>query len=497
MNLVIVESPAKAKTIEKYLGKGYKVKASKGHVVDLPKSGLGVDTEKDFEPTYVVTKNEVVKDLKKDLKLADSLILAVDPDREGEAIGWHLARELGVIDSAGRHKKGKVDLKRIVFTEITENAVQEAIKAPRSIDMDLVNAQQARRVLDRLVGYKLSPLLWKKIRFGLSAGRVQSVAVKLIVDREQERNDFKPEEYWSIHGEFDPKKGELKLFYKLKKTDEDSEDGEEAYEPEADSEAPGFNLISIKGKKVEITKQSEVEKLFGEFGKLNWSVKDIEKQMQSKNPPTPFTTSTLQITTSMKLGFTAKKTMTIAQKLYEHGHITYMRTDSTNLSAQAIDGIRKHVTKTFGEKYLPKSAVTYKTKSKVAQEAHEAIRATHFDKKASDLKLEGDEARLYDLILGRTLACQMVPAQLERSTLKVTDKDGNYIWQAAARKVVFPGYMKAYPEKISEGEIPDLKKDQTVYLTTANGVQHFTEPPARYSEPTLIKELDLGIEAGI
>lgn len=487
MKLVIVESPAKAKTIEKYLGKGYKVKASKGHIVDLPKSGLAVDVDKNYEVEYVVSKPAVLKDLRAAVKGADGVVLAVDPDREGEAIGWHIARELKLIDDKGKKNAKKQSLERIVFTEITKDAVQSAIQNPREIDMHLVDAQQARRVLDRLVGYKLSPLLWKKIRYGLSAGRVQSVAVKLIVDREREREAFKADEYWDVIANIADRSTKPKTELKLKS--DEKEEGED----NAEDLDNLFRLVSkANGDKVEIVTEKQAEKIIGIVKDEKWIVVGNETKRVTKNPSAPFSTSSMQQTAANRFKFAASRTMRIAQGLYEAGHITYMRTDSLHLSSQAVEAARKFLAKSLGAKYVPEKPPFYKVKSKVAQEAHEAIRPTNFEKNAKQLNLEGDDARLYDLIRNRALASQMTPAEILQHNLKV--KAGEYIFQANAREIAFSGYLEVYPDQSVSKELPKFEAGKQVYPELIQGIQHFTQPPARYSEASLIKELErLGI----
>ncbi|MCA9383480.1 type I DNA topoisomerase [Candidatus Dojkabacteria bacterium] len=479
MVLVIVESPAKAKTIEKYLGKGYKVMASKGHVVDLPKSDLGIDVEKNYEPIYVVTKEKSLEDLQSKFKEADALILAVDSDREGEAIGWHIARELGLIDKNGKIKPKQKQLQRIVFTEITKEAIKAAVENPREIDMNLVNAQQARRVLDRLVGYKLSPLLWKKIRFGLSAGRVQSVAVRLIVDREEEREKFDPEEYWSLFSYLLAKKSTKPLEIKYRKSDEEKDE---------ESNAMKFELSKIDDKKAELKDQKQVEKIVSEIEQEQWIVNAIENKEVKRSPKTPFTTSTMQQAAANRLGLSAKNTMRIAQKLYEAGLITYMRTDSTNLAASAVEQARKFITQNYGDKYLSATARQYKTQAKVAQEAHEAIRPTDFNKVPKLIKLGVQEQKVYNLIWSRALASQMASALLERSKVVIDVK--NYKFQLTGQRVLFEGFLKIYSQSVNEFALPALKVGQELFPEMILGQQHFTQPPARYSEATLIKALE-------
>lgn len=485
--LVVVESPSKAKTIEKYLGKGYKVKASKGHVVDLPKSGLGVDVDNNYKPDYQVMpgKNKTVKELKDALKGKDKLIIAVDPDREGEAIGWHVANKLGLIDLKGKKKKSEIKLERIVFTEITKNAVQEALARPRELDLNLLNAQQTRRLLDRLVGYKLSPLLWKKIRFGLSAGRVQSVAVKFIVDRELERQAFNPEEYWRIFAFLDEAKKNTKPGIKL------IESEAEEKLPEA-TDSLKFELAKIDAKPTDLDKAELTKAVLEKLAGVDWKISKVEQKQSKRYPKPPFTTSTLQQTSANWLGFAAKKTMSVAQKLYENGLITYMRTDSTNLAEQAVEAAREFIKSELGKDYLPDAPIFYRTKAKVAQEAHEAIRPADFSKTPESLNLEGDEAKLYKLIWQRALASQLNPALLENITASIVlIVDGTtYEFRTTGQRVLFPGYLKIYPEKVSENVLPQLLDGQELYLDNLYGTQHFTQPPARFSEATLIKELE-------
>lgn len=476
--LVIVESPSKAKTIKKYLGKGYEVKASKGHVVDLPKSSLGVDTEKNFQPDYVVTKEAALKELKAAFKGKKDLILAVDPDREGEAIGWHIAQKLGVIDKKGKTKPG-FDLKRIVFTSITKDEILKAVNTPRNIDMDLVNAQQARRVLDRLVGYKLSPLIWKKIRYGLSAGRVQSVALKLIVEREEEREKFKSDEYWNISAflaKDDP--GHNPEINIIQKDDEER----------ADINYKGIKFDLTLGKDLTIPDREKTDNITEKLKNGEWLITDIEEKNQVRKPKPPFTTSLLQRTALNKLGYSAKQTMMIAQKLYENGYITYMRTDSTNISPEAVEAARKYIKSKYGEKFIPGQANYYKKSAKVAQEAHEAIRPADFSKTAQDLNLELKEAKLYNLIWTRALASQMSEAIV--SVKKVKVKNGEFLLQANGQKVIFEGYTKIYSEGIEDQILPDLKVGEKLFALSILGRQSFTQPPARYTEASMIKALE-------
>ena len=468
MNLVIVESPAKSKTIEGYLGKDFKVLASFGHVRDLPKKELGVDVKDNYKPTYEIAKDskKTITELKKYAIKAKIVYLATDLDREGEAISWHVTEAL------------KIDpkkYKRITFSEITKSALSAAIKKPHELNMDLVNAQQARRVLDRLVGYKLSPLLWKKVKTGLSAGRVQSVAVRLVVEREREINVFNPEEYWIISVLLSEKSEELKF---------------KAYLREVDEKA--YAKMDIKNKK-------EAKAIEKRLEDAKYKVLDVEKNDRTSYPSAPFTTSTLQMEASRKMGYSAKQTMMAAQKLYEAGHITYMRTDSTNLSTQALSAVRAVIEKEFGKKYLPESAKGYKTKTKKAQEAHEAIRPTHFEKRepSSDAR----ENKLYDLIWKRTVASQMKEAIFEVVEASIEAKaDKKFLFLAKGESIKFDGFIKVYMEgKDDEAEeeaitIPELEKGESLEFHELNNDQKFTEPPKRYSEATLVKKLEsLGI----
>lgn len=469
MNLVIVESPAKAKTIEKYLGKDFKVLASFGHVRDLPQKKLGVDVRHGFVPEYEVPvkSKKTVSEIRKAEASAKILYLATDLDREGEAISWHLLEALKI-------KENDPKVKRITFSEITKSALDKAIKNPRGIDMDLVDAQQARRVLDRLVGYKLSPLLWKKVKSGLSAGRVQSVAVRLIVEREREISGFKPEEYWVVAAVLSKKSDEFKFKAILI---------EENGQP--------IKKMDVKNKKQasDIKKRLEAAK---------YKVLSVDKRDMLRKPSAPFTTSTLQMEASRKLSFSAKQTMMMAQKLYEAGHITYMRTDSTNLSSDAVAEIRKVISKEYGEKYLPENAQAYQTKTKRAQEAHEAIRPTHFD--LGSVSDDGREQRLYELIWKRTVASQMKEAILEIIDAKIqANTKEKHLFYARGESIKFDGFIKAYAEgsddEVEEaGTIPKLEEKEDLDFHDLETLQKFTEPPKRYSEATLVKKLEgLGI----
>ncbi|MGG1697163.1 type I DNA topoisomerase [Bacillus zhangzhouensis] len=470
--LVIVESPAKAKTIERYLGKKYKVKASMGHIRDLPKSQLGVDTEHDFEPRYITIrgKGPVLKELKTAAKKAKKVYLAADPDREGEAIAWHLAHSLDLDLSSDC---------RVVFNEITKDAIKDSFKHPRMIDMDLVDAQQARRILDRLVGYKISPILWKKVKKGLSAGRVQSVALRLIIDRENEINEFKPEEYWTIDG----------TFLKEKETFEAS-------------------FFGINGKKHPLKTKEDVKEILSKLKGSKFSVEKVTKKERKRNPAVPFTTSTLQQEAARKLNFRAKKTMMIAQQLYEGidlgkegtvGLITYMRTDSTRISNTAIEEVSAFIDQTYGKNFLNTTKRTAK-KNENAQDAHEAIRPTSTLRKPADVKhvLSRDQLRLYKLIWERFVASQMAPAVLD--TMSVDLENNGLTFRANGSKVKFPGFMKVYVEgkddQLEEKDkmLPDLKEGDTVLSKDIEPEQHFTQPPPRYTEARLVKTLEeLGI----
>jgi DNA topoisomerase-1 len=480
-NLVIVESPTKARTLQKFLGKDYEIEASMGHIRDLPKSELGVDLEHSFNPQYVIPrdKRKRVNDLKKKAKDAKNLWLASDPDREGEAIAWHIAELLG-------ESKGQV-VKRVVFHEITPEAIKEAFAHPREIDMKLVDAQQARRVLDRLVGYKLSPLLWSKIKRGLSAGRVQSVALRLIVERQREIDKFKPIEYWSIEAELE---------------------GESIFRA---------NLVELNKKKLEMHSQAEVDSHLEQLKKADYSINKLTKKEVRRFPYPPFTTSTLQQTAANRLGMSAKKIMMLAQTLYEHGLITYMRTDSVNLATSAVDQAREYIDRNFGKTYLPSAAKVYKSKSKNAQEAHEAIRPTDANRQSADIgRLDGltrDHTRLYDLIWKRFIACQMVEALMDQTTIDVGAKaDSNlYIFRATGSIIKFEGWLKLLGKEIEEETsdvgtqpsdqqpvkqqvLPKVSEGEILQLKELLPEQHFTEPPPKYNEASLIKKLEeLGI----
>ena len=466
--LIIVESPAKANTIKKFLGGNTKVVASMGHIRDLPKSKLGVDVEHNFEPQYINIrgKGDLIKSLKKEAASAKKVFLATDPDREGEAIAWHLAHILNIDE--------KADV-RVTFNEITKGAVQEAIKKPRKIDMNLTDAQQARRVLDRIVGYKMSPVLWKKVRRGLSAGRVQSVAVKLIVDREEEIENFIPEEYWNIYA--------ILLDDKTNKTFE-------------------AKFYGKNNKKLELHKKEEVDEIIKEIEKAKYIIKEVKKGERKRTPAPPFTTSTMQQEASRKLGFTLKKTMSVAQGLYEGvkipekgtvGLITYMRTDSTRISEVARAAAKTQILKTYGEEYYDNRY--YRTKTD-AQDAHEAIRPTYVDINPEEIKdaLTKDQYKLYKLIYNRFIASQMSAAVYD--TLSVTIDANDYTFKASGQNLKFKGFMVLYVEGQDEKEeeentkIPDLQENQIVKKQKLESKQSFTEPPPRYTEASLVKALE-------
>ena len=465
--LIIVESPAKANTIKKFLGGSTKVVASMGHIRDLPKSKLGVD-EKTFEPQYINIrgKGDLIKSLKKEAKSAKKVFLATDPDREGEAIAWHLAHILDIPEDAPN---------RVTFNEITKPAVQKAIKEPRTIDLNLVDAQQARRVLDRIVGYKMSPVLWKKVRRGLSAGRVQSVAVKLIVDRENEIEKFIPEEYWNIYANLLDKESKKRFVAKF---------------------------YGKNGKKLELHKQQEVDEILKTIENAKFIVEEVKKGERKRTPAPPFTTSTMQQEASRKLGFTLKKTMAVAQGLYEGvkipergtvGLITYMRTDSTRISEEARKVAKQEIVKQYGEEYYENRY--YKTKAD-SQDAHEAIRPTYIDVNPEDIKesLNKDQYKLYKLIYNRFLASQMAPAIF--NTISATIDANNYTFKANGQSIKFKGFMALYVEGVDDeskeenSNVPDLKKGQEVKKESIEGKQSFTEPPPRYTEASLVKVLE-------
>lgn len=470
--LVIVESPAKAKTIGKFLGKNYVVKASVGHVRDLPKSKLGIDIEDDFEPHYITIrgKGDVIKELKKETKKADKVYLATDPDREGEAISWHLANILNLDEN---------DLNRIEFNEITKSAITKAVKNPRKINTHLVDAQQARRILDRLVGYNISPLLWRKIEKGLSAGRVQSVALKLICDREREINNFKSEEYWTL---------DLDLKLKAKK----------------------FNtkyygvLNNNKISKIKIKSEEEVNNIINAIDPSSIQVYKIEKNRKNKKPYPPFTTSSMQQEASKRLGFSTKKTMMLAQQLYEGitikgegsvGLVTYIRTDSFRLSTEAIDAVKDYIESTYGNNYFENRVYTKNNKAE-SQDAHEAIRPTSVLRSPESIKesLSNDQFKLYNLIWKRFVASQMPDAQFDTTT--IIFNNNQHIFKTSGSIMVFDGYKKVYTYSDDSKDVilPALQENDNINILNINKEQHFTNPPSRYTEATLIKIMEvLGI----
>jgi len=454
-NLVIVESPAKAKTIEKFLGKDFQVESSYGHIADLPSKELGIDVDGDFSPKYIVSddKKTIVKKLRTLAKKADMVWLASDEDREGEAIAWHLKEQLDLKDA---------NTKRIVFHEITKNAILKAVENPRDIDYNMVNAQQARRVLDRLVGYELSPVLWRKVKGGLSAGRVQSVAVRLIVERERSILDFNAETHYKVVAQF--------------------------------SNVEGKTFKATIPKNFDSKKDAEI--FLDSCAKADFSISDLTKKPAKKSPAPPFTTSTLQQEASRKLGFPVGKTMQVAQRLYEAGLITYMRTDSLNLSVDARNAAEEEITNYYGAEYSKQRV--FKTKAKGAQEAHEAIRPTSM--KMHSIDTEYDQTRLYDLIWKRTLASQMSDAQLERTNFKIANSENSKIFTANGEMIKFEGFLKVYlegtdnEEEEQAGMLPNLKVGENLEYTFINATQRFTSPPYRFTEASLVKQLEeLGI----
>ncbi len=514
--LVIVESPAKAKTIGKYLGKGYIVRASYGHVRDLPKSKLGVDVDGEFNPQYLIPRDKkaLVKTLKEDVKGADEILLATDPDREGEAIAWHLVSATGL---EGSKKK----VRRIVFHEITKEAIKDAVKHPRNIDMNLVNAQQARRILDRLVGYKISPILWKKVKRGLSAGRVQSVALRLIVDREREVEAFEPVEYWTLEADF------------LAQT--------EVRKVKKDVNVRAA-LHSISGTRAELKTEAETSLILADLEGASYDVGEVRQTKSQRKPAAPFTTSTMQQEASRKLNYTSRRTMSVAQQLYEgveigkegtQGLISYMRTDSTSVAVSAQDEARQLIAKRYGAEYVPETPPVYTKKSKNAQEAHEAIRPTLAERDPETIKgfLTPEQYKLYRLIWQRFVASQMSPAQLDNTSVDILaqgagarsggSKNGakkagaksqngavaslaaeTYLFRATGSVIRFPGFLAVYQEGLDDGAedelskkaLPPLETSQVLQLVELLPEQHFTQPPPRFTEATLVKTLEeLGI----
>jgi len=489
-SLVIVESPAKAKTIKKYLGRAYDVRASVGHVKDLPKSKMGVDIEKGFTPQYDVIKGKakVLSEIKRAARDAARVFLATDPDREGEAIAWHLSEEIGA-------EGGDARVRRVLFNEITKNAILKAIENPIDLDRRKFDSQQARRILDRLVGYQISPILWKKVRRGLSAGRVQSVAVRLVVEREREIEAFKPVEYWSLDADL------------------------------AATLPPEFTakLSKVDGQKAELKDGETTRAVQADVEKARFVVETVDRKERSRNPPPPFTTAKLQQEAANRLGFTAKKTMTLAQRLYEGvelgdetvGLITYMRTDSVRLSSEAVDAVRVHIAEKYGKDHLPETPNVYKTKAKSAQEAHEAVRPTDLEWSPEKVAPffeqigERDMFRLYELVWNRFVACQMVPAVYDQTAADIGA--GRATFRATGSILKFPGYLAVYgakpPEeeagaedekkeeaegekKNEERQLPPLEAGEELRLVQLHPEQHFTQPPPRYNESSLVKEME-------
>lgn len=482
-NLVIVESPTKAKTISKFLGKDYDIRFSMGHIMDLPKSKLGIDIEHDFSPEYEVIedKKKLISELKTAAKNADAILLATDPDREGEAISANIQEIL----TTGKTKINQGKFKRIVFHEITEHAIKDALTSPRDVDEHLVGAQIARRVLDRLVGYQISPVLWKKVRRGLSAGRVQSVALRLLVEREREIEKFSKSKYWTIHA--------------LLKNSQHK-----------DHEITEFELIEIKGEKVEskrvislydgeytVTKttvdnQQKADHIIEELHKKSFVIADVIQRQAKRSPYAPFTTSTLQQEASRRYGFSGKRTMSLAQKLYEEGFITYHRTDSVILSQAAITQMRTYVEKEYGTKYISEEPRVFSAKQKLAQEAHEAIRPTHVE--TLDAKVEGalgkDYAKLYDMIWRRAVASQMADALIESTTVYADTTDNVYRFKANGSVLVFEGFLKLNPQALKDNVLPVFTVGEELMLKDVRADEHETLPPPRYNDASLIGTLE-------
>lgn len=465
-NLVIVESPAKAKTIKKFLGSSYKIEASMGHVRDLPKSQMGIDIENDFEPKYITIrgKGELLSKLRKEAKSADKVYLATDPDREGEAISWHLITALNLDEK---------DVSRITFNEITKNAVKKSIKEARDIDMDLVNAQQARRVLDRVVGYTISPLLWQKVKKGLSAGRVQSVALRIICDREEEINSFIPEEYWSI----------------------------EAILKDKSNKKITTRFVGTKDGKIELKSKDEVDKILSDLENCDFVVEENKKGTRVKNPIAPFTTSTLQQEASKHLNMTTQKTMMVAQQLYEGvdiqgegtvGLVSYIRTDSVRISDEAYEDAKSFILGNFPSEYLNPERAVYKSKGKT-QDAHEAIRPTDASRTPDSIKesLTKEQYKLYKLIWERFIASQMAPAVYETQSIKIfADK---YVFRASGSVIKFKGFLEVYDkndDEKAEGKIPEVEKGTVLKVNEIVPAQHFTQPPPRFTDASLVKTLE-------
>ncbi|PIT87633.1 MAG: type I DNA topoisomerase [Candidatus Magasanikbacteria bacterium CG10_big_fil_rev_8_21_14_0_10_40_10] len=472
--LVIVESPTKAKTISKFLGKDFIVKSSFGHIRDLPKSKLGVDVANNFEPQYINSRDKLktIKELKDSAKKTGNILFATDEDREGEAISWHLAHILGV-------KPNKAQ--RIVFHEITQHAIEEALKNPRPLDLKLFDAQQARRVLDRLVGYKLSPFLWKKVARGLSAGRVQSVAVRLVVEREREIQKFVPQEYWTVSGQF----------YDARSNSNDTDNL---------IEAKLFSIQDKKLAKMDLKDKKQIDEILKDLDQAKYNIGNVDQKKKTRSPLPPFITSTLQQEANNRLGFSAKQTMRLAQQLYEgidvigHGSvglITYMRTDSLNLSVKFLTEAQDYINKEFGQKYSIDKPRVFKKKSKNAQEAHEAIRPSQVEFTPDSIKssLDSRQFKLYDLIWRRAVSSQMASAQINAVNIDIASHN-QYIFRASGQTIAFDGFLKLYPEKSKENILPNVKEGQEMKSLELKPEQHYTEPPARYSDATLVKTME-------
>lgn len=497
MKLVIVESPTKSKTISKFLSSEYKVESSFGHIRDLPKSKLGIDLENNFEPQYIipVKARKRVNQLKKDAAKADLVILATDEDREGEAIAWHLINALG-LQTAGyktqKDNKEAVDrspsavVQRIAFHEITESAIKEALKNPRQINTNLVDAQQARRILDRLVGYKLSPFLWEKVMKRLSAGRVQSVALRLIAEREEEIKKFTPQEYWSI-------------IVSLSKIKNGAQRHPEHSEGSRNFEAKLYKINNETLGQFDIKTKEGADKIAGELEQSSFKVLKVESKETRKNPPTPFTTSSLQQEGVRKLRYSAKQTMRFAQSLYEHGFITYMRTDSLSLSQESVAAAKNWIEKNLGKQYAEQAPRFFKTKSKLAQEAHEAIRPTNPNLTPGEFKSENSqEKKLYELIWRRFIASQLPQAIFASTSVDIEAKSREtkrepsqvYALRANGSVLKFDGFLKIWPTQYEQKELPELEENESLLLKEVFPNQHFTEPPPRYDEASLIKILE-------
>lgn len=510
--LVIVESPAKAKTIKKYLGPGFEVMASMGHIRDLPSKNMGVDVTADFTPTYEImaSRKKTLTALKKAAKGVDMVYLAPDLDREGEAIAWHLIEALKIPPER---------FCRVVFNAITKSTIQQAFANPHKLDMGKVNAQQARRIMDRIVGYEISPLLWKKVTRGLSAGRVQSVAVKLVVEREKEIRKFQPEEYWKITGIFstadNPKLDDQYRQFLAGFEDAKLANGQTAQGPTnkqknqwcAEHQCLEAQLTSLAGKSFRPDNESDTQQIYKSLQDKDFTVSDIRTRRTQSKPPAPFITSTLQQQAANRLGFTTKNTMRTAQQLYEGmevgnfgsvGLITYMRTDSTHLAPEAIASVREYIGSNFGDAYLPKAPNTYSTSNKSAQEAHEAVRPT--DVNITPEQIEGDltpgQFKLYDMIWRRFVACQMAPGQWDATSVDITTEtdQGRVLFKASGRKLVFDGFMKVTGLAIANGDqlLPAIEQDKPVWPVRVEPSQHFTPPPARFTEASLVKALEAG-----